>query len=77
MKQLQRAYTLTVLLVHVDVEEVIQPLADITKAAVLHDCTLVCAWSHEVRQGGPQGRVLRLGGGGLHYCGHIMCRPLV
>ena len=48
MKQLQRAYTLTVLLVHVDVEEVIQPLADITKAAVLHDCTLVCAWSNEV-----------------------------
>lgn len=50
IKQLQRAYRLNVLLVHVDVDDVIKPLADITKAAILHDCTMVCAWSDQVRQ---------------------------
>jgi DNA excision repair protein ERCC-1 len=34
----------------VDVEDVVKPLGDITKAAVMNDCTLVCAWSAEVRK---------------------------
>jgi DNA excision repair protein ERCC-1 len=44
-----------VLLVHVDVEEVVAPLLDITKAAVNCDATLVCAWSNQVRQGSRVG----------------------
>lgn len=48
MKELQRAYRLTVLLVHVDVDDAVRPLGDITRAAVHADCTLVCAWSAEV-----------------------------
>lgn len=48
IKQLQRAYALRVLLVLVDVEEVVHPLAAITKQAALNDVTLVCAWSTQV-----------------------------
>ncbi len=58
MKQLCRAFRLVVLIVHVDVEDVVKPLADITKAAINNEVTLVCAWSHQVRGG-----VDRLGDG--------------
>ncbi|GIL51687.1 hypothetical protein Vafri_7624 [Volvox africanus] len=40
-------FRLTVLLVHVDVDDVIKPLGEVTRAAVVGDCTLVCAWSPE------------------------------
>lgn len=33
--------------VHVDVEDAAKPLGDVTRAALLNDCTLICAWSPE------------------------------
>ncbi len=48
IKELQRAFRTRVLLCHVDVDDVVEPLAQVTKAALLNDCTLICAWSHEV-----------------------------
>ncbi|EIE20407.1 DNA repair protein rad10, partial [Coccomyxa subellipsoidea C-169] len=47
IKELQRAFRTRVLLCHVDVDDVVEPLAQVTKAALLNDCTLICAWSHE------------------------------
>ncbi len=49
IKELQRAYRLRVLLCHVDVDDAVDPLAQVTKAALLNDCTLFCAWSPLVR----------------------------
>ena len=49
IKELQRAYRLRVLLCHVDTEDAVDPLAQVTKAALLNDCTLFCAWSPLVR----------------------------
>ncbi len=46
-------YALRVLLVHVDVEDVVHALADVTKVATLNDFTLVCAWTPEVRGAAP------------------------
>lgn len=37
----------TYLLVLVDVEDMVKPLGEVTKAAVVHECTLLCAWSVE------------------------------
>ncbi|GAY49173.1 hypothetical protein CUMW_117220, partial [Citrus unshiu] len=34
-------------LCHVHVEDVVKPLLEVTKTALLHDCTLLCAWSLE------------------------------
>ena len=45
IKELQRVYRLRVLLCHVDTEDAVDPLAQVTKAALLNDCTLFCAWS--------------------------------
>ena len=45
IKELQRAYRLRVLLCHVDVDDAVDPLAQVTKAALLNDCTIFCAWS--------------------------------
>lgn len=66
IKELQRAYALRLLLVHVDVEDVAKPLGDVARAALLNDVTLVCAWSAQVGgclegRGGPAR-------GGLHAC---------
>ncbi|MEW5317184.1 MAG: hypothetical protein WDW38_008509 [Sanguina aurantia] len=47
IKEVQRAYRVCVVLVHLDVEDVNKPLAEVTKAALLNDCTLLCAWSAE------------------------------
>ncbi|GLI69258.1 hypothetical protein VaNZ11_013840 [Volvox africanus] len=47
IREQQRMFRLTVLLVHVDVDDVIKPLGEVTRAAVVGDCTLVCAWSPE------------------------------
>ncbi len=49
IKQLQRSFRLAVLLIHVDVEDPVKPLAAITKVAVPNECTILCAWSPEVR----------------------------
>jgi len=48
-----------VLLCHIDVEDVVKPLREVTRAAAVNGCTLVCAWSPEVselgRAAGRQG----------------------
>ncbi|KAL1802326.1 hypothetical protein ACET3Z_030973 [Daucus carota] len=47
IRELQKNFKLRVVLCHVDVEDVVKPLLEITKTAMLHDCTLLCAWSLE------------------------------
>ena len=48
IRELQRAYTLRLLLCFVDIEDVVLPLGQIIKAALLNHMTLVCAWSPQV-----------------------------
>ncbi|KAF9601073.1 hypothetical protein IFM89_015999 [Coptis chinensis] len=47
IKELQKNFKLRVVLCHVDVEDVVKPILEVTKTALLHDCTLLCAWSLE------------------------------
>ncbi|KAI3904613.1 hypothetical protein MKW98_014793 [Papaver atlanticum] len=47
IRELQKNFKLRVILCHVDVEDVVKPLQEVTRTAVLHDCTLLCAWSLE------------------------------
>lgn len=47
IRELQKNYKLRVVLCHVDVEDVVKPLLEVTKTAMLHECTLFCAWSLE------------------------------
>jgi len=47
IKEQLRAFPLTLVLCHVDVEDMVKPLGEVTKAAVVNGCTLVCAWSVE------------------------------
>ncbi|KAJ8772046.1 hypothetical protein K2173_027223 [Erythroxylum novogranatense] len=47
IREIQKNYKLRVVLCHVDVEDVVKPLLEVTKTALLHDCTLLCAWSLE------------------------------
>ncbi|BDA42501.1 DNA excision repair protein ERCC-1 [Coccomyxa sp. Obi] len=47
IKELQRAFRTRVLLCHVDVDDVVEPLGQVTKAALLNECILICAWSPE------------------------------
>ncbi|XP_004302450.1 PREDICTED: DNA excision repair protein ERCC-1 [Fragaria vesca subsp. vesca] len=47
IRELQKNYKLRVVLCHVDVEDVVKPLLEVTKTAMLHECTLLCAWSLE------------------------------
>ncbi|XP_066386796.1 DNA excision repair protein ERCC-1-like isoform X3 [Miscanthus floridulus] len=47
IRELQKNFRLSVILCHVDVEDVIKPLHEITRTALLHDCTLLCGWSLE------------------------------
>lgn len=35
--------------VHVDVEDPVASLGEVTLTAALHDCSLVCAWSVQVK----------------------------
>ncbi|KAJ6885235.1 DNA excision repair protein ERCC-1 [Populus alba x Populus x berolinensis] len=44
IRELQKNCKLRVVLCHVDVEDVVKPLLEVTKTALLHDCTLLCAW---------------------------------
>eukprot|EP01018_Ginkgo_biloba_P032655 Gb_16136 [translate_table: standard] len=47
IRELQKSFKLRVVLCHVDVEDVIKPLHEVTRTALLHDCTLLCGWSVE------------------------------
>jgi len=47
IRALQKAFRLRVVLVHVDVEDPVKPLASITKLAILSDLTLICGWTYE------------------------------
>ncbi|XP_078154555.1 nucleotide repair protein isoform X1 [Carex rostrata] len=47
IRELQRNFKLRVVLCHVDLEDVLKPLQEVTKTALLHECTLLCAWSLE------------------------------
>ncbi|KAJ7528650.1 hypothetical protein O6H91_15G012300 [Diphasiastrum complanatum] len=47
IRELLKSFHLRIVLCHVDVEDVIKPLHEVTKTALLHDCSLVCAWSLE------------------------------
>lgn len=47
IRELQKNFKLRVVLCHVDVEDVVKPLLEVTRTALLHDCTLLCAWSLE------------------------------
>lgn len=48
IRELQRAYALRVLLCYVDIDDVVLPLGQIIKTALLNHMTLVCAWSPQV-----------------------------
>lgn len=47
LKQLLRSFRVTVLLVHVDVDDMVEALCTINKAAIANDATLMCAWTVE------------------------------
>ncbi|KAG6646548.1 DNA excision repair protein ERCC-1 [Carya illinoinensis] len=47
IRELQKNFKLRIVLCHVDVEDVVKPLLEVTKTVLLHDCTLLCAWSLE------------------------------
>jgi DNA excision repair protein ERCC-1 len=47
IRELQKGFRLRVILCHVDLEDVIKPLHEVIKTALLHDCSLLCAWSLE------------------------------
>ncbi|PKA64196.1 DNA excision repair protein ERCC-1 [Apostasia shenzhenica] len=47
IRELQKNFKLRVVLCHIDVEDVIKPLLEVTRTTLLHDCTLLCGWSLE------------------------------
>ncbi|XP_057549879.1 DNA excision repair protein ERCC-1 isoform X1 [Amaranthus tricolor] len=47
IRELQKNFRLSVVLCHVDVEDVVKPLLEVTRTCLLHDCTLLCGWSLE------------------------------
>ncbi|ERN10704.1 hypothetical protein AMTRI_Chr09g19080 [Amborella trichopoda] len=47
IRELQKNFRLRVVLCHVDLEDVVKPLLEVTRTALLHDCTLLCGWSLE------------------------------
>ncbi|XP_055825639.1 DNA excision repair protein ERCC-1 isoform X2 [Solanum dulcamara] len=47
LRELQKNYRLRIILCHVDVEDVMKPLLEVTRTSLLHDCTLLCGWSLE------------------------------
>ena len=49
IKELQRSYRLRLLVCHIDVEDVVEPLGQVIKAALLNEVTLICGWSPEVQ----------------------------
>ena len=49
IKELQRSFRLRLLVCHIDVEDVVEPLGQVIKAALLNEVTLICGWTPEVR----------------------------
>ncbi|XP_020583738.1 DNA excision repair protein ERCC-1 isoform X2 [Phalaenopsis equestris] len=47
IRELQKVFKLRVILCHIDVEDVVKPLLEVTKTAMFHDCSLLCGWSLE------------------------------
>lgn len=47
IRELLKSFRLRIILCYVDVEDVVKPLHEVTKTALLHDCSLLCAWSLE------------------------------
>ncbi|KAL4578044.1 hypothetical protein LXL04_014159 [Taraxacum kok-saghyz] len=47
IRELGKNFKLRVVLCHIDVEDVVKPLLEVTRTALLHDCTLLCGWSLE------------------------------
>ncbi|KAF3454430.1 hypothetical protein FNV43_RR04877 [Rhamnella rubrinervis] len=47
IRELQKTFKLRVVLCHIDVEDVVKPLLEVTKTSLLHECTLLCGWSLE------------------------------
>ncbi|KAK9292622.1 hypothetical protein L1049_020597 [Liquidambar formosana] len=47
IRELQKNFKLRVILCHVDVEDAVKPLLEVTRTALFHDCTLLCGWSLE------------------------------
>ncbi|KAH9754928.1 DNA excision repair protein ERCC-1 [Citrus sinensis] len=56
IRELQKNFMLRVVLCHVDVEDVVKPLLEVTKTALLHDCTLLCTWRSFACHGCINGR---------------------
>ncbi|MQL98244.1 hypothetical protein Taro_030954 [Colocasia esculenta] len=46
IRELQKNFKLRVVLCHIDVEDVAKPLLEVTRTALLHDCTLLCGWRY-------------------------------
>jgi DNA excision repair protein ERCC-1 len=44
IRELQKNFKLRVILCHIDVEDVVKPLHEVTRTSLLHDCTLLCGW---------------------------------
>lgn len=47
IRELQKNFKLRVILCHIDIEDVVKPLHEVTRTSLLHDCTLLCGWSLE------------------------------
>lgn len=47
IRELQKDFKLRVILCHIDIEDVVKPLHEVTRTSLLHDCTLLCGWSLE------------------------------
>ena len=47
LREMQRAFRVRVLLVHVDVDDPAKPLGAVSKVALLSDFTLMCGWNYE------------------------------
>ncbi|KAK8964005.1 DNA excision repair protein ERCC-1 [Platanthera guangdongensis] len=47
IKELQKNFKLHIILCHIDVEDAVKPLLEITRTSIFHDCTLLCGWSFE------------------------------
>ncbi|ESR46507.1 hypothetical protein CICLE_v10003828mg [Citrus x clementina] len=48
IRELQKNFMLRFVLCHLDVEDVVKPLLEVTKTTLLHDCTLLCAWRNKI-----------------------------
>lgn len=72
VRELQRAFRLRVVLVHVDVDDPVAALGDVTALTLRSDCTLICAWSYEARLGLA---LLRRAAPGFPAVKRLQCSP--